>query len=209
MTTRSSARPTGNGSSPERPRPIQRLHQAMDSYEIRLCGTGGQGLILAGRILADAVVREGRWVAQSQAFEPLSRGGVSQADLVISSSMVDFPLVSDLDFLLVLDELAVAGTHELLTPASSILLDSERVATDVLDACRPIRLPLVETARTLGNLRAANMVALGALVALTDVCQRDSLEAAMLRVSPKGFQQINQRAIEVGCGLGAESKQPA
>ena len=73
----------------------------MDSYEIRLCGTGGQGLILAGRILADAVVREGRWVAQSQAFEPLSRGGVSQADLVISSSMVDFPLVSDLDFLLV------------------------------------------------------------------------------------------------------------
>ena len=64
----------------------------MDTLEIRFSGSGGQGLILAARILAAALVAQGRNVAQSQSYEPVSRGGLSRSDLVISDGEADFPL---------------------------------------------------------------------------------------------------------------------
>jgi 2-oxoglutarate ferredoxin oxidoreductase subunit gamma len=69
-----------------------------------------------------------------------------------------------------------------------------------------IELPLVATARGLGNPRVANIVALGALTALTDVCRRDSLETAIRRRSPRGFEAINLEAMEAGHRLGAEAR---
>ena len=85
-----------------------------DELEIRLSGSGGQGLILAAGILAEAFVSEGRTVAQSQSYEPTSRGGLSRSDLVVSDGEADFPLVSELDYLVVLDQVAVAACSMLL-----------------------------------------------------------------------------------------------
>lgn len=181
----------------------------MDSYEIRLSGTGGQGSILAGLILSNAVLREGKWVAQSQSFEPLSRGGVSRADVVVCTRMVDYPLVSSLDFLLVLDQPAVNGSEGVLKPTCAVLLDSDRVETDAFEAFRPIALPLEETSRALGHLRVTNMVALGALVALTNVCRPESLQAAIRQHSPEGFERINHDAMETGYRLGHDARHSA
>ncbi|MHA1555008.1 MAG: 2-oxoacid:acceptor oxidoreductase family protein, partial [Alphaproteobacteria bacterium] len=75
--------------------------------EIRIGGTGGQGLILSGKMLANALAADGRRVAQSQAYEPTSRGGFCNADLVVSDSEVDFPLAIAIDNLVLLDQLAV------------------------------------------------------------------------------------------------------
>ncbi|MCP5115732.1 MAG: 2-oxoacid:ferredoxin oxidoreductase subunit gamma, partial [bacterium] len=65
-----------------------------DNLEIRLSGAGGQGLILGGLILAEALVKDGWDVAKWQNFEPLSRGGASRSDLVASRGGVDFPLIT-------------------------------------------------------------------------------------------------------------------
>ena len=175
-----------------------------DEIEIRLSGTGGQGLILAGIILSEAVLLEGKWAAQSQAFEPLSRGGVSRADIVVSSRMVDYPLVTKLDFLLVLDPLAASVSEGLLADDATVLLDDGCVDKAPFRAFRTIELPLVETARAIGNLRATNMVALGALVALTDLSRRESLETAIGRHGPRGFESVNLEAMERGYRRGAE-----
>ncbi|GMR24215.1 MAG: 2-oxoacid:acceptor oxidoreductase family protein [Acidobacteriota bacterium] len=175
-----------------------------DELEIRLSGTGGQGLILAGIILSEAVLLEGKWAAQSQAFEPLSRGGVSRTDIVVSSRMVDYPLVTKLDFLLVLDALAAKVSEGMLTDDAAVMLDDGSFNKAPFHAFRTIELPLVETARALGNLRATNMVALGALVAVTGVCRRESLERAIGRRSPRGFDSINLEAMERGYRMGAE-----
>src|SRR5664279_2301087 len=75
--------------------------------EMRLGGTGGQGLLLSAKILADALAAGGKRVAQSQTYEPTSRGGFCNADLVISDVEVDFPLTTALDYLVLLDRLAI------------------------------------------------------------------------------------------------------
>jgi 2-oxoglutarate ferredoxin oxidoreductase subunit gamma len=67
--------------------------------EIRIGGTGGQGLILSGKMLADALASMGRRVAQSQTYEPTSRGGFCNSDLVVSEGEVDFPLATAVDYL--------------------------------------------------------------------------------------------------------------
>jgi len=175
-----------------------------DRLEIRLSGTGGQGLILAGMILSDAVVLEGKWAAQSQSYEPLSRGGSSRADVVISTEEVDYPLVTEPDFLLVLDPAAVETGPLELASGGTVLLDRDLAAAYAVP--HRIELPLVATARGLGNPRVANIVALGALTALTNVCRRDSLETAIRRRSPRGFEAINLEAMEAGHRLGAEAR---
>jgi 2-oxoglutarate ferredoxin oxidoreductase subunit gamma len=177
-----------------------------DRLEIRLSGTGGQGLILAGMILSDAVVLEGKWAAQSQSYEPLSRGGSSRADVVISSEEVDYPLVTEPDFLLVLDPAAVETGPLELASGGTVLLDRDLGRAAAYAVPHRIELPLVATARGLGNPRVANIVALGALTALTDVCRRDSLETAIRRRSPRGFEAINLEAMEAGHRLGAEAR---
>lgn len=66
------------------------------AWQARLSGSGGQGLGLAGRLLADALVAEGWRVALSQSYEPTSRGGLSRSDLVVDGAAVDYPLATDL-----------------------------------------------------------------------------------------------------------------
>src|SRR5664280_2270779 len=86
--------------------------------EIRIGGTGGQGLILSAKMLADALAADGKHVAQSQTYEPTSRGGFCNADLVISDAEVDFPLTTAIDYLVLLDRLAIKPSWPLLKPVS-------------------------------------------------------------------------------------------
>ncbi len=82
----------------------------MDNVEIRFSGSGGQGLILSAKILAAALVEEGNNVAQSQSYEPVSRGGLSRSDLVVTKGEAAYPLSSGLDILMILDGAAVNGS---------------------------------------------------------------------------------------------------
>ena len=117
--------------------------------EIRLSGSGGQGLILAGRILAEALVREGKRVAQSTSYEPTSRGGLSRADLVVSTGELDYPLVTALNLVVILDPVAVASASGVLAPQALVVIDQQIDARPRGD-CHILALPLVQTARSLG-----------------------------------------------------------
>ena len=146
--------------------------------ELRIAGTGGQGLLLAGKILADALMAGGRHVAQSQTYEPTSRGGYCNADLVVADGDIDYPLVTALDALVLLDRLAVAPSWPLLKPGALVIADTrlcpelpelpERPELPTANV-RTLHLPLTRTAIELGSERVANIVALGALVALTNL----------------------------------------
>lgn len=166
--------------------------------EIRLSGSGGQGLGLSGRILAEALTLEGRSVAQSQSYEPTSRGGLSRSDLVAGDDTPDYPLVTALDFLLVLDQCAVTDLDGLIKPSALVLADSDRVPEPPRGDFAVYTLPFTETARTLGNERIANIVALAALVTLGDLCPSDTLETAIRSRTPKGFLDLNLEAMSAG-----------
>jgi len=173
----------------------------MDHTEIRLSGTGGQGLILGALVLAEAMIAEGRSVAQSQAFEPVSRGGVSRSDLVASDSTPDYPLVTQLDVLLILDQYAVEVSEGLVRAGGLVLVDAERVTEPPRGEFRLHALPFTETARQLGNLRVTNMVALGAMAALGGLCGPDALQSAVRKGVPAAFADVSLAALAEGATL--------
>src|SRR3990172_3019286 len=139
--------------------------------EIRIGGTGGQGLILSGKMLADALASMGRCVAQSQTYEPTSRGGYCNSDLVVSECEVDYPLATALDCLVLLDRMAVKPSLPLLKPGALVIADTRLCPELPAGHYRLHHLPLSRRAIELGSERVANIVALGALAALAGICE--------------------------------------
>ena len=173
----------------------------MPDFEVRISGSGGQGILLAGRILADALGREAMNVAQSQSYEPTSRGGLSRADLVASDAEVDYPLASDLDYLVILDDIAATASDDLLRDGSLVLVDRPLEELCRLNGHAAHYLPISDSARALGDIRSTNMVALGALASLSGICSRDNLLAAVGRVAPAKLVDAASRAIERGYAI--------
>jgi len=180
---------------------------ASREIEIRLCGSGGQGLLVAGAILAEALTLEGLRVAQSQSFEPTSRGGMSRTDLVGSDGTVDFPLATTLDCALILDQIAVGRTAGLLKRRGLLLLDRERVPRPPKGDFTLHSLALGEAAKGLGDARVANLVGLGALTRLAELCSDASLDRAIRSTSPSRFIDLNLEAARAGRSL-TEAKVP-
>lgn len=179
--------------------------EALKALEIRLSGTGGQGLALAGRVLAEAFAHEDKTVSQSQSYEPVSRGGVSTADLVVSEARPDYPLASSIDCLLILDQCAAGQLDIDLKPDALVLVDETRVTSPPEGDYRLATLPMSETARLLGNVRVANMVALGALIELGGICLAESCRKAIRERVPESFVELNLEAFDEGARLAQET----
>lgn len=178
--------------------------------EIRIGGTGGQGLILSAKMLADALTSLGRHVAQSQTYEPTSRGGFCNSDLVVSQGEVDYPLATSLDSLVLLDSMAVKPSWPLLKPGALVIADT-RLCPELPTGrkggdYRGYHLPLTRTAIELGSERVANIVALGALVHLGGICERNVLEQAVRNETPKAYLDLNLDALAAGFRMAAEAK---
>jgi 2-oxoglutarate ferredoxin oxidoreductase subunit gamma len=177
--------------------------------EIRIGGTGGQGLILSAKMLADALASNGKRVAQSQTYEPTSRGGFCNSDLVVSEGEVDYPLATALDCLVLLDRMAVKPSWPLLKAGALVIADT-RLCPQLPQGThrndyRGYHLPLTRTAIELGSERVANIVALGALAALARLCDRQVLERAVRADTPKSFLELNLDALAAGYRLGEQA----
>ena len=96
-----------------------------ERFEIRLSGSGGQGLILAGIILAEAAILDGKNAVQSQSYGPEARGGASRAEVIISNANIDYPKITNTDVLLSLTEEALLKYKYDLRDTGIIILDSK------------------------------------------------------------------------------------
>ena len=151
-----------------------------DRLEIRLAGSGGQGLILAGMILAEAAgIHEGKFVTQTQSYGPEARGGASKSEVVIRGQEIDYPQAVKPDILLCMNQTACDAYIFDVTPGGTLIVDSSLVHH--LPTTRAIALPFTKIAREeVGREMMANIVALAALVTLTGVVSPKSLEDAVL-----------------------------
>jgi 2-oxoglutarate ferredoxin oxidoreductase subunit gamma len=183
----------------------------VDRYEIRLSGTGGQGLVLAGIILAEAAgIYEGKHVVQTVSYGPAARGGTSRADVVISDGEIDFPKAIGLDLLLAMTQIAFDESAGDLKPSGILVVDSQLV-TEV-NSLRVVKIPFTQIAREkCKREQMANIVALGALSRLiptmpsgAGVVSPESLEAAVLARVPKGTEKLNQLAFQEGLKAAEE-----
>ena len=171
------------------------------AVELRIAGTGGQGLILAATMAAKTLAGQGKRVAQSQTYEPTSRGGFCNADLVIADAEVDYPLATALDALVLLDKLAIAPSWPLLKPGALVIADTRLCPEVPAGNFRVLHLPLTRTAIDLGSERVANIVALGALVGLSGVCTQAALTQTVRSETPKSFVDLNLDALAAGFGM--------
>jgi 2-oxoglutarate ferredoxin oxidoreductase subunit gamma len=168
-----------------------------ERYEIRLAGSGGQGLILAGIILAEAAgIYDGKFVCQTQSYGPAARGGASKAEVVLSDAEIDYPQAMQPDVFLALNQKSLDTYLADLKPGGLLIVDETLVPEVPLE--RFVALPFTHLARELGKEMAANIVALGALAALTGAVTLDSLEKAVLARVPKGTEELNKKALAAG-----------
>jgi 2-oxoglutarate ferredoxin oxidoreductase subunit gamma len=171
--------------------------------EIRLAGSGGQGLITGVAMLSRALALEGRRAAQSQSYEPTSRGGFCYADLVVAEDSGDYPLATGLDAIAALSQVGLDRSLELVKPGALVLIDERLVPERPAGGFDLRALPMSQRAVALGSLRIANVVALGALTRLFGLCAAKTLEEAVRLESPPKFLALNLAAAREGLALAA------
>ena len=171
--------------------------------EIRLSGRGGQGLILAGIVVAEACgVYEDKQVVQTQSYGPEARGGASRAEVIISDGQIRYPQAYDPDILVALSQPAFDRFAPKIKKSGLIFADSFYVHTDRKDV---VLMPFSETARTeIGREVVTNVVMLGALAAVTGIVKLESLKKALRHRVRSAFLDLNLRAVDAGYKLGKE-----
>ena len=163
-------------------------------YEIRIAGAGGQGIILAGIMLAEAAILDGRYVAQSQNYGPEARGGNSISEVIVSDAEIEYPQALDLDLLVALTQEACVKNLAALKEGGLVIVDSARVRWVPWD--RVARLPFAQMARDVGEVRAVNMAALGAVAALCPIISPDSVMEVMGKRLPPSKVEKNRLAFK-------------
>ncbi len=172
--------------------------------EIRFCGSGGQGIIMAAIVLAEAAgVYDGKHVCQTQSYGPEARGGTCKADVVISSMEIDYPKASRPSLLLAMNQ-ASCDTYFLdLKPAGLLVVDNTLVRD--VPAGRVAAIPFTQIARQkIGREMASNMVALGAFGYLCKAVSMESLESALMDRAPEGTKELNLKALRAGIEAAKE-----
>ena len=173
--------------------------------EFRLSGSGGQGLLLAGIVLSEAAIEEGKNAVQTQSYGPEARGGSSKAEVVISDEDIDYPKATDPDYLLALTADAYR-TYGGLMGKGTIIVDSS-VALDPAIKARTLALPILRTAaEDIGKKVVANIVALGVLGGVSGVVSQATLEKAVLARVPKGTEELNLKALRAGLALAGSKR---
>lgn len=171
-----------------------------DRYEIRFSGSGGQGMILAGIIMAEAAAIYGdKNAVQSQSYGPESRGGASKAEVIISRGSIDYPKATSIDCMLAMTQEACTKYHHDVKEGGILLIDSDEVKTLPSGKFRLLKYPITSTARDeLGKTIVANIISLGMITELTGIVPHEAVEKAVLSRVPAAFVDLNKKALQIG-----------
>ena len=167
-------------------------------YEIRLSGSGGQGIILSGIILAEALgLYGGKSVAQTQSYGPEARGGASRAEVIVSDEEIDYPKGIKLDLLLAMNQKSCDEYYRDLKDDGVLIVDSTFVTQ--VPTSKAIRIPFTKIAREKFHKEiVANIISLGAITEFMDIISPKAMEAAVLARVPKATEKLNMDALKAG-----------
>ena len=178
-----------------------------DRFEMRLAGTGGQGMILAGIILAEAAAGgAGKNVAQTQSYGPEARGGASKTEVIISDTEIDYPKVIQADLLLAMSQEACDKYGREVKPDGWLIVDTDQVKRVPPHPCT-VRAPITRiSVEQIGRQITANIVALGVIVGLTGIVPRQAVIEAVERRAPPGTKEINLQALQAGFAVSEHTR---
>jgi 2-oxoglutarate ferredoxin oxidoreductase subunit gamma len=172
--------------------------------EIRFAGFGGQGIIKSGIIIATAAcLYSGKNAVQTQSYGPESRGGACKSEVIIADDDIDFPKVVSPDFLIAMSQQAYNEYAESVKAGGTIIIDPDMVPNEKnLNNVKVFRVPATKIAEEIGKKIVANIVMLGAFVAVANTLDKEAVKKSIMTNVPKGTKEINIAAFEKGYKYG-------
>jgi len=176
----------------------------MSRTRLVFSGSGGQGVITAAIILAEAaVIHEGKNATQSQSYGAAARGGATRSDVIISENDIHFPVVTQPNILVCLTQEAYTSFGPEIRPAGTLLTDSRFVETTKKVDARQIELPMYERVmEEIGKPIVFNICVLGALIGISNLVGTESVMKVISERVPKDFIEMNHKALNIGLELG-------
>ena len=172
--------------------------------EIRFAGFGGQGIIKSGIITASAAsIHAGKNAVQTQSYGPESRGGACKSEVVISDEEIDFPKVVEPDILVLMSQHAYIDYVDDVKAGGTVILDPDMIPREKDSKnVKVFHVPATKIAEELGRKIVANIVMLGAFVAITGVLDEKAVKEAVKENIPKGTEELNLAAFQKGYEYG-------
>jgi 2-oxoglutarate ferredoxin oxidoreductase subunit gamma len=171
-------------------------------------GSGGQGVVTAAIILAEAaVIVENLNAVQSQSYGAAARGGATRSDVIIAESVIHYPKVIQPNFLVCLTQQAYNLYYPIIRPGGLLLTDKRFVKTEDKVDARQVEMPMYRNVMDqIGKPIVFNICMLGVTISLTQVVKPASILKVLKERIPDGFLEMNQKALNLGIELGAEVK---
>jgi 2-oxoglutarate ferredoxin oxidoreductase subunit gamma len=175
----------------------------MERHRLVFSGSGGQGIITAAVILAEAAVLHENLIAvQTQFYGAEARGGATRSDLIISDSAIYFPKVNQPNILICLSQEAYNKFSPIIRPGGLLITDTRYVKTHVKVDARQRELSMYQTVmEKIGKPIVFNICMLGALIGLTDLIKLESVKKVLKTRIPSDFLEINEKALDLGVRL--------
>jgi 2-oxoglutarate ferredoxin oxidoreductase subunit gamma len=171
----------------------------LEKIEIRISGLGGQGVVLAGQILGRAAVYDGKNVVQTQSYGAEARGSMAKSEVIISDGKIGFPLVRRCDILVAMNQEALEKNIKDLREDGILLIDCGTVKNVPRNKAKVFKVPATEFAENYcGGKLYANMVMLGALIKMTKVVSKSSVELAIKNSVAEKAVVTNLQAFKKG-----------
>jgi 2-oxoglutarate ferredoxin oxidoreductase subunit gamma len=180
----------------------------MERCRMVFSGSGGQGVITAAVILAEAaVIHEGLVAVQSQAYGPAARGGATRSDVIISTSTINYPKVVQPNVLICLTQEAYNTFSSIIRPGGLLITDNRFVKIKKKVDAQQKEIPMYRTVMDeVGKPLVFNICMLGAVISLTNLVKAESIMKVLEDRIPLNFLKINQDALNLGIKLAEEFK---
>jgi 2-oxoglutarate ferredoxin oxidoreductase subunit gamma len=179
----------------------------MERYRIVFSGSGGQGVVTASIILAEAaVIHEGLNAVQSQSYGPEARGGATRADVIISDRSIRFPKVNQPNVLVCLTQEAYNKFSGTIRPGGLLLTENHFVKPERRVEARQVGLEMYKAVMDhIGKPVVLNICMLGAVIGLTQIVKTESIMKVLETKIPPGFLDMNRKALDLGLQLAEAS----
>lgn len=180
----------------------------MERSRLIFSGSGGQGIITAAIILAEAAaLYENKHAIQSQSYGAAARGGATRSDVIIDDTQIFFPKVTQANILVSLTQDSYNNFSPLIRPGGLLLVDSKYVAVEKKVAATHIALPMFDTVqKKIGNPVVFNICMLGTLIGISKLIRPESILKVLEKTVPKDFIKMNKKALDIGVALGERSR---
>ena len=174
--------------------------ESLEETAVKLCGFGGQGIILSGLLIGKAAsIYDGKQATFTQSYGPEARGGECSASVIVSEQRASYPFVNDADVLVAMSQVAYNKYIKQLKENSLLVIDADLVDPHSTPKGTTIRsVPATAFAEKLGNKIVANVVMLGFFTAASGAVSPEALKKVIAETVPKRFIDLNMKAFDMG-----------